>query len=92
MADYENKKIEGEVGEEIEAKDRGLFDFLGNKKEEEKPQSAEEVIVVTEQFEKVEVSEPKVEEEHEKKPTLLEKLHRSDSSSSSVSFDFTFFF
>ena len=68
----------------VETKDRGLFDFLG-KKEEEKPQ--EEVIVT--EFEKVqvsEVSEPKFEEtkeEEEKKPGLLEKLHRSGSSSSS---------
>lgn len=80
-----------------EIKDRGLFDFLG-KKEEEKPQ--EEVIVT--EFEKVKVSdheaprphhhEPesyKVEQEEEKEKkhgSLLEKLHRSDSSSSSVSF------
>lgn len=91
MAEYENKKIEEEAG--VEAKDRGLFDFLG-KKEEEKPPVAvheEEVVIVAEQFEKVEVSEPepvapKVEEQEEKKPSLLEKLHRSDSSSSSVSF------
>ena len=61
----------------LESKDRGLFDFLG-KKEEEKQQ--EEVIVT--EFEKVHVSEPeaKIEEEEEK------KLHRSGSSSSSVSF------
>ena len=67
----------------VETKDRGIFDFLG-KKEEEKPQ--EEVIVTD--FEKVTISEPepKVEEEEEKKHGLLEKLHRSDSSSRSVSF------
>lgn len=102
MADYENKKIE-ESGD-VEAKDRGLFDFLGKKKEEEKPQVSaappveEEVAVVTEQFEKVEVCEPvvetpvhKVEEEEEKKPIFLEKFSRSDNSSSSVSYYFFFF-
>lgn len=65
----------------VERQDRGIFDFLG-KKEEEKPQ--EEVIVT--EFEKVHVSEPEPKVEEEKKHGLLEKLRRSDSSSSSVSF------
>lgn len=73
----------------VESKDRGLFDFLG-KKEEKKP---EEEVIASELDQKVHVSEqplpPKVEEtkveEEEKKPSLLEKLHRSGSSSSSVS-------
>ena len=83
--EYEATKV-GEEGS-VEAKDRGLFDFLG-KKDEEKPQEEK---ISTEFGEKVKVSEEeykhKVEEhkEEEKKPTLLEKLHRSDSSSSSVS-------
>lgn len=77
----------------VETKDRGMFDFLG-KKEEEKPQHHDQEVIATE-FEKVHVSEPqsKVEEhrkleEEEKKPGLLDKLHRSNSSSSSVSFCF----
>lgn len=91
--EYHNKpshEYETTVGvdrQEEETKDRGLFDFLG-KKEEEKPQ--EEVIAT--EFEKVTVSEPepkveeyKEEEKDEKKHGLLEKLHRSNSSSSSVS-------
>ena len=111
MADeYQNKSHEHEaakVGDEVEAKDRGLFDFLG-KKEEEKPQ--EEAIAT--EFEKVKVSETEPNHHHveehkhheeevkehkhheeevkehkkeEEKSTLLEKLHRSGSSSSSVS-------
>lgn len=69
-----------------EVTDRGLFDFMGKKKDETKP----EVTTIESEFEhKVQVSEPapevKHEEVEEKKPSLLEKLHRSDSSSSSVS-------
>ncbi|GMH04656.1 hypothetical protein Nepgr_006496 [Nepenthes gracilis] len=69
----------------VETTDRGIFDFINKKKEEEKPQ--EEGIVT--EFEKVHVSEHvskeerREEEEKEKKHGLLEKLHRSDSSSSS---------
>lgn len=97
MAEEHHKKsheYESKVGDggAVETQDRGLFNFLG-KKEEEKPQ--EEVIVT--EFEKVQVSEAephavRVQEEHkdeEKKHGLLEKLHRSGSSSSSVS---NFFF
>ena len=68
-----------------EVTDRGMFDFLKKKKEETKPEET-----INSEFEqKVQVSEPVPEvkhEEAEKKPSLLEKLHRSDSSSSSVSF------
>jgi hypothetical protein len=91
--DHKCHEYETPVREEgpVETKDRGLFDFLG-KKEEEKHQ---EEAMVTE-FEKVSVSEsqPKVEEykvkeeekkEEKKHSSLLEKLHRSDSDSSSVS-------
>ncbi|ESQ27511.1 hypothetical protein EUTSA_v10019152mg [Eutrema salsugineum] len=67
-----------------EVTDRGLFDFLGKKKEETKPEGT-----IDSEFEqKVQISEPAPEvkhEEEEKKPSLLEKLHRSDSSSSSSS-------
>ncbi|KAJ0256517.1 Dehydrin ERD14 [Hirschfeldia incana] len=67
-----------------EVTDRGLFDFLGKKKEETKPGET-----VHSEFEQnVQVSEPVSEVKHEaeeKKPSLLEKLHRSDSSSSSSS-------
>lgn len=67
--------------------DRGLFDFLGKKDAEKKPTEEE---VMASEFDKVKVSEPepKVEEckeEEKKHTTLREKLHRSDSSSSSVS-------
>lgn len=74
--------------EEVESTDRGLFDFLGKKKEEKKPQ---EEALVSEFDQKVQICEPvhetKVEEgkHEEKKQSLLEKLHRSDSSSSSSS-------
>ena len=68
-----------------EVTDRGLFDFLGKKKEETKPEET-----IDSEFEhKVHISEPVVpevkHEEEEKKHSLLEKLHRSDSSSSSSS-------
>lgn len=96
MAEENQNKYE--TTSEVEIKDRGVFDFLGKKKEEEKPQDQE--VIVTE-FEKVKVSdhepETKVEEKKEeedgekKKHSLLEKLHRSNSSSSSVSFFFFFF-
>ncbi|XP_039029257.1 uncharacterized protein LOC120163365 [Hibiscus syriacus] len=62
----------------MESKDRGLFDFMGKKKEK-KPQ--EEPLVT--EFDKVKIKESKPEKEgEEKKHGLLEKLHRSDSSSS----------
>lgn len=86
MAEENQNKYESGTTE-VETQDRGVFDFLGKKKEEEKPQ--EEVIVT--EFEKVKVSEEpekkkeEVDHEGEKKhSTLLEKLHRSDSRSSSV--------
>ncbi|XP_061336768.1 phosphoprotein ECPP44-like [Gastrolobium bilobum] len=74
----QNKSHEYDTTTEVEIQDRGVFDFLGKKKEEEKPQ--EEVIVT--EFDKVKVSD---ETEGEKKHSLLEKLHRSSSSSSSSS-------
>ncbi|KAK7321835.1 hypothetical protein VNO77_32820 [Canavalia gladiata] len=71
---------------ETEIKDRGVFDFLGKKKEEEKPQ---EEVLATNFDNKVKLSnEPETklqEQEGDKKHTLLEKLHRSNSSSSSSS-------
>ncbi|KAF3446868.1 hypothetical protein FNV43_RR12048 [Rhamnella rubrinervis] len=95
--EHQNKSHEyeaklGDEGQAVETQDRGMFDFLGKKKEE-KPQ---EEVIVTEfekvqvsepehkEFEKVQVSEPEHKDE-EKKPGLLEKLHRSNSSSSSSS-------
>ena len=69
-----------------EVTDRGLFDFLGKKKDETKPEET-----IDSEFEqKVHISEPVPEVKHEeekeeKKHSLLEKLHRSDSSSSSSS-------
>ncbi|KAG8378044.1 hypothetical protein BUALT_Bualt08G0097200 [Buddleja alternifolia] len=68
----------------VETTDRGLFDFMGKKKEEKK---CEEEVIATEFEQKVQVceekkEEPKVEEE-KKHEGLKAKLHRSDSSSSS---------
>ncbi|GFS46421.1 cold-regulated 47 [Actinidia rufa] len=67
--------------EAVETKDRGLFDFIGKKEEEKKPNEEEDVIAS--ELEKVHLSEP--EKEEEEKHGLAEKLHRSDSSSSSSS-------
>lgn len=78
MAEHDQSnvvKIEGVST--VEATDRGLFGFSGKKEEEKKP---EEQVICTEFEEKVQVSEP----EH-KHGGLLGKLHRSGSSSSSVS-------
>ncbi|RDX76795.1 Dehydrin ERD10, partial [Mucuna pruriens] len=66
----QNKSQEVEI-----IKDRGVFDFLGKKKEEEKPH--EEEVIVAEFDNKVKVSD-----EPETKHGLL---HRSNSSSSSSS-------
>lgn len=89
MAEENQSKIHEQEATEAEIKDRGLFDMLGKKKQDQKPQ--EEAIAT--EFEKVKVSdehgskleENKQEEGPEKKHSLLEKLHRSDSSSSSSS-------
>lgn len=73
-----------EYKEEVESTYRGLFDFIGKKEEDKKPQ---EEVLVSEFDQKVQICEPvhetKVEEcEHEEKTlSLLEKLHRSDNSS-----------
>lgn len=72
----------------VEASDRGLFDFGGKKEEEKK---CEEEVIFPEFEEKVQVCEPKVDVEEKKHEGLLEKLHRSNSSSSSVS-DYLFVF
>lgn len=72
----------------VEVKDRGLFDFMGKKEKEEEKKVKEEVLV-TEFEQKAQVCEPehKEEEKEEKKhESILEKLHRTGSSSSSVSF------
>uniref|UniRef100_A0A0V0I3L9 Putative ovule protein n=1 Tax=Solanum chacoense TaxID=4108 RepID=A0A0V0I3L9_SOLCH len=83
MADqYEQNKpsVEETVGANVEATDRGLFDFIG-KKEEVKPSHAHEEEAVSSEFcEKVKVSE---EEEHKEEKKEEKKLHRSSSSSSS---------
>jgi len=64
---------------EVEIKDRGVFDFLGNKPQEKK----DEQVIVTEFDDKVKISED--DDEEKKKHSLLDKLHRSTSSSSSSS-------
>lgn len=95
MAEEKQNKYEASESSEVEIKDRGVFDFLGKKKEEATPQ--EEAIVT--EFEKVKVSEEpetklekkKESEEGEKKHGLLDKLHRANSSSSSVSYFYYYF-
>ncbi|XP_073126093.1 uncharacterized protein [Henckelia pumila] len=67
-------KVEDHESAAVEVGDRGLFDFLGKKKEEK-----QEEVLASEFQEKVEVCEEKKEEET--------KLHRSSSSSSSSSSD-----
>nr|AHE74132.1 dehydrin [Stipa purpurea] len=73
--------------DQVEVKERGLFDSLLGEKKQEEDKKQEEVLVTG--MEKVSVEEPEVkEEEHEggeKKESLLSKLQRSDSSSSSSS-------
>ncbi|KAL2484996.1 Dehydrin protein [Abeliophyllum distichum] len=60
---------------DVEASDRGLFDFMGKKEEEKKP---EEEVIVVEFEQKVQVCE----EEEKKHESILKKLHRTSSSSS----------
>lgn len=86
------EKHQYEQGQEQEIQDRGMFDFLGKKKDEENRVQLQEEEVIATEMEKVHVSEPKrteepkqEEEEEKKHESLLEKLHRSGSSSSSVS-------
>lgn len=88
--DTATAKAEGNPA--VEATGRGLFDFLGKKEEEKKKCEGE--VIATEFEEKVQVSEEKKkvepkEEEKKKHESLAEKLHRSSSSSSSVSFPST---
>ncbi|KAI8549349.1 hypothetical protein RHMOL_Rhmol06G0018300 [Rhododendron molle] len=81
----------------VETTDRGLFDFMAVKQKEECCEEIKtthhvepEDEVIGAEFEKLHVSEPKVEEhkdQEEKKGSLLEKFHRSDSASSSSSSD-----
>ena len=78
----------GEAADQVEVKDRGLLDTLLGRK---KPEEHQEEELVT-GMEKVTVAEPEKhehkKEEHEageKKESLLAKLHRTSSSSSSVS-------
>ncbi|URE27581.1 Dehydrin [Musa troglodytarum] len=80
MAEEHHKAVES--GEEVQ--DRGLFDFLGKKKEEEKTEECHEEVLVS-GVEKIHLEEAGKEED--KKEGLLEKLHRSHSSSSSSSSD-----
>lgn len=81
MADQYEKKVE-EGSANVEATDRGLFDFIG-KKEEEKPTHAQEEQAISSEFdEKVKVSEEVAEYKEEEKKEE-KKLHRSSSSSSS---------
>ncbi|KAJ0969793.1 hypothetical protein J5N97_022670 [Dioscorea zingiberensis] len=77
----EHQHVEVTGADKVDFQERGLFDF--GKKEEKKD---EEQVLVSE-MEKVHLEdESKKSEEHEK-PGLLEKLHRSHSTSSSSSSD-----
>lgn len=86
---HQSGDAQEKAADQVEVKDRGIFDsLLGRKKPEE--QKPEEELATG--MEKVTVSEPEKhehkKEEHgngEKKESLLAKLHRSSSSSSSVS-------
>ncbi|KAF0934351.1 hypothetical protein E2562_024837 [Oryza meyeriana var. granulata] len=78
----------GEATEQVEVKDRGLFDSLLGKKKEDQPEKKKQEEELVTGMQKVSVEEPKKEEHHaegEKKESLLSKLHRSSSSSSSSS-------
>lgn len=87
VPDQEVPKVATEESS-AEVTDRGLFDFLGKKKDETKP---EETTIDSEFEQKVHISEPEPAPEPEvKHESLLEKLHRSDSSSSSVSYNIYF--
>ncbi|XP_075497005.1 uncharacterized protein LOC142533958 [Primulina tabacum] len=69
----------------VEVGDRGLFDFLGKKKEEKQ---GEEEVIASDFEEKVQVCKEKKEEpkeEETKYAGLFEKLHRTSSSSGSSS-------
>ncbi|GAA0144487.1 hypothetical protein LIER_04920 [Lithospermum erythrorhizon] len=87
MAEHDQTIKQEEYATLVESQDRGLFDFMGKKVEEKKPEEE----TISHEFEhKVHVTEPehKVEEEHkeeEKHEGLIQKLTRSDSNSSSSS-------
>uniref|UniRef100_A0A0D9VJA3 Dehydrin n=1 Tax=Leersia perrieri TaxID=77586 RepID=A0A0D9VJA3_9ORYZ len=93
MEDERNTQVHqgGEAAEQVEVKDRGLFDSLLGKKKEDQPEEKKHEEELVTGMEKVSVEEPKKEEHHqaegEKKESLLSKLHRSSSSSSSSSSD-----
>nr|AFW90590.1 cold-stress inducible protein C17 [Solanum tuberosum] len=76
MADqYEQNKpsVEETVGANVEASDRGVFDFIVSKREEKPSHAHEEEAISSEFCEKV-VSE---EEEHKEEKKEEKKLHRS---------------
>uniref|UniRef100_A0A803MXH7 Dehydrin n=1 Tax=Chenopodium quinoa TaxID=63459 RepID=A0A803MXH7_CHEQI len=64
----------------VETTDRGMFDFMKKKEGEGHKPSEADTVAVTSGMEKVHVSEPVEEKKH---GGLVEKFHRSDSSSSS---------
>lgn len=87
MAEENKNVVDTPTTDEIEINDRGVFDFLGKKKEQDhqKPQGKEEEEVILTEFDNVKVSN----EEEKKNHSLLGKFHQSNSSSSSVSFFFS---
>lgn len=93
MAEYDHgKTIKADEAAAVETRDRGLFDFLGKKEEEKKHEEEaishefEHKVHVAEPVHKVEEKKEHKEEEEKKHEGLLEKLTRSNISSSSVSF------
>lgn len=73
------------IVDEVEAADRGVFDFIGKKKEEAKKSEGDAIATGFDEKVKVSEEDKKKEDESKKHGSLLEKLHRSNSSSSSVS-------
>nr|XP_043630555.1 phosphoprotein ECPP44-like [Erigeron canadensis] len=67
----------------VEQSDRGLFDFMKSKKEEEN--KCEDAAISSEFDQKVQLSEPEPKAEEAKHETLFQKMHESHSGSSSSS-------
>ncbi|ESQ34755.1 hypothetical protein EUTSA_v10008706mg [Eutrema salsugineum] len=81
--EYKNSVPEHETPE---VKDRGVFDFLGQKKEEVKPQETTTKVddeAMENKHTLLEELQEKTEEDKQNKPSVIEKLHGSNSSSSS---------
>ncbi|XP_062219863.1 dehydrin COR410-like [Phragmites australis] len=87
---HQGGEAQEKAADQVEVKDRGLFDtLLGRKKPEDQEKKQEELVTGMEKVTVAEPEKPEVKkEEHEageKKESLLAKLHRTSSSSSSSS-------